>query len=53
MAALAALICFILACLKVEPFDTVKMIPLGLAFVALHLLIGNWPIGLIAARRQP
>jgi hypothetical protein len=52
MAPLAALICFILACLRVEPFDTVRMMPLGLAFVALALLIGNWPVGVIIARRQ-
>jgi len=52
MAALAALICFILAALKVEPFETVKMLPLGLVFVALALLIGNWPVGIITSRRN-
>jgi hypothetical protein len=50
MAALIALICFILAALKVEPFDTIKMLPLGLVFVALHLIIGNWPFGTFTHR---
>lgn len=43
MAAIAALICFILALLHAPVgFD---LIALGLAFVALHLLIGLWPLG--------
>lgn len=51
MAALAALICFILASLKVEPFETVKMLPLGLVFLALAFLVGNWPFGVLVRRQ--
>ncbi len=42
MAALAALICFILALFKVH-IGTIDLVVLGLAFVALHLLLGAWP----------
>ncbi|MFY3741601.1 MAG: hypothetical protein HMLIMOIP_002059 [Candidatus Nitrosomirales archaeon] len=52
MAGVAALVCFILACLKIEPFQTVKMIPLGLFFLTLFFLVGPWPIGFIVNRKQ-
>ena len=52
MAPIAAMICFIFACFKFEPFDTVKMIPLGLFFVALALIIGHWPLGYINIGRS-
>lgn len=43
MFALAALICFILVVFGVSaPFN---ILALGLAFVALHLLVGSWPFG--------
>jgi hypothetical protein len=48
MAALAALLCFLLALFGVQP--GIDLTLLGLAFVSLHLLIGTWPLGLI--RRQ-
>jgi hypothetical protein len=52
MFAIAAIVAFILACLKVEPFETVKMIPLGLLFLACAIAFGNWPLGYITSRRE-
>lgn len=52
MAAIAALILFVLAAFGVH-WDGVDMVPLGLACVALHLLIGNWPLGTIQLTRRP
>lgn len=49
MAALLALICFVLAMFGVK-FDAVNIIYLGFALLALALLIGNWPIGIIGRR---
>jgi hypothetical protein len=51
MAAIAAMICFIFACFKIEPFDKVEMLPLGLFFLALALLVGNWPVGYVGRRQ--
>ena len=48
MAAIIALVLFVLAAFGVK-FDAVNIVYLGAAFVALALLIGNWPIGV---RRQ-
>ena len=50
MAAIFAFVCFLLAALKIEPFDSVAMLPLGLMFLALALLVGNWPLGVIGRR---
>jgi hypothetical protein len=53
MAVIAAMVCFLFACFKFEPFNgKPAMIPLGLFFLALAFLIGNWPVGAIG-RRQP
>jgi hypothetical protein len=49
VAALLALICFVLAMFGVK-FDAVNIVYLGFAFLALGLLIGNWPIGVFARR---
>lgn len=46
MAAIIALVIFILAVFDVSP-GGIDMIALGLAFLALALLIGNWPLGTI------
>ncbi len=43
MAALLALICFVLALFDVDT-GPVDVLVLGLVFVALHLLIGIWPL---------
>lgn len=49
MAPLAALILFILAALGVSlgPFGQLDLVAWGLACIALAMLIGNWPIGII------
>jgi len=44
MAALLALICFVVA-LFGGSLRTIHLVTLGLAFVALHLLVGAWPFG--------
>lgn len=51
MAALAALILFILAAFGIK-FDSVNIVDLGLACLALALLIGNWPFGIITLGRR-
>lgn len=43
MAALLALICFVLALFSVK-LGQIDPLVLGLVFVALHLLVGNWPL---------
>lgn len=43
MAALLALLCFLLALFGVHP-GGLDMMVLGLCFVALHLLVGVWPL---------
>jgi hypothetical protein len=43
MAALLALICFVLALFGVA-LGTLNLVTLGLVFVALHLLVGIWPL---------
>lgn len=52
MAVLAALVCFLLALFGVTP-GGLDLTILGLVFVALHLLIGPWPLSLPALRRTP
>lgn len=42
MFALLALIAFVLALFRVA-IENVDLVILGLAFVALHLLVGTWP----------
>ena len=49
MFAIIALVLFVLAAFKVH-FDAVEIVPLGLAFLALALLVGNWPIGYFTRR---
>lgn len=51
MFALAAVILFILAALGVNNAHF-NLVDIGLACVALHLLIGAWPFGAIIARRD-
>jgi Flp pilus assembly protein TadG len=51
MFALIAIILFALAAFGVH-WSSVNIVDLGLAFLALALLAGNWPIGLIVSRRQ-
>lgn len=49
MFALLAFVCFLLALFGVAaPFD---LVTLGFCFVALSLLVGNWPVGAISLRR--
>lgn len=43
MAALAALICFVLVVFGVDA--DFSILALGLAFLALHALVGGWPFG--------
>jgi hypothetical protein len=52
MFALAALICFVLVVFGVSA--AFSLVALGLAFVALHLLVGVWPFagGYPWSRRQ-
>lgn len=49
MSAIIALVIFVLAAFGVK-FGEVSLIPLGLAFMCLALLVGNWPIGVISRR---
>lgn len=49
MAAIIALVLFVLAAFGVH-FGGVNIVDLGLAFLALALLIGNWPVGAIVNR---
>lgn len=44
MPALIALILFALAAFGVK-WESVGIVELGLAFLALHLIVGNWPFG--------
>lgn len=50
MFAVIALILFMLAAFGVE-FGTVNIVDLGLAFLALALLFGNWPVGAVFRRQ--
>jgi hypothetical protein len=52
MAALLALICFVVA-LFGGSLGSIDLVTLGLAFVALHLLIGGWPFGGTLPWRRP
>lgn len=48
MAPFLALLCFLLALFGVHlSFD---LVVLGLVFVALSLLVGNWPVGVVVDR---
>ena len=49
MAALIALVLFVLAAFGVK-IDSVNIVDLGLAFLALALLLGNWPFGYFTRR---
>jgi hypothetical protein len=49
MFALAAVILFLLAAFGIK-FDSVGIVELGLASLALHLLVGLWPFGSFASR---
>jgi hypothetical protein len=51
MLALIAFVCFLLAAFGVD-VGKIELIPTGLAFIALALLFGNWPMGLITTRNQ-
>jgi hypothetical protein len=51
MAALGALICFILALLGAK-IGNLDLVVFGLVFVALHLLIGSWPFSGLPWRRE-
>lgn len=51
MFALLALICFVLVVFGVTA--SFSILALGLAFVALHLLVGAWPFGPWTWRRPP
>lgn len=52
MFALIAVVLFLLAAFGVE-FESVGIVPLGLAFMAFSLLVGNWPIGYFSFNRPP
>jgi hypothetical protein len=43
IAALLAFIVFLLATFGVKPSDDISMIPLGLTFLALAVMLGYWP----------
>ncbi len=43
MFALLALLCFVLDVFGVKQLD-VDLVSLGLAFIAVHLLVGLWPL---------
>lgn len=43
MAALLALLCFVLALFKAKVGE-IDLVVLGFVFIALALLLGNWPI---------
>jgi hypothetical protein len=45
MLAILALICFVLAALGKTVIGTVVLLPLGLAFLAAHFVLGGWPWG--------
>lgn len=44
-----ALLCFLLALFGVHP-GSVDLVILGFVFVALSLLFGNWPVGIVLDR---
>lgn len=45
MIAIIALICFVLAAFGRAALGGVALLPLGLAFLAVHFIIGGWPWG--------
>lgn len=51
MFALIAVILFLLAAFGVK-FDAVGIVELGLAAMALHLLVGLWPFGTLTLTRK-
>jgi len=51
MAALIAMVLFTLAAFGVK-FSAVDIVDLGLAFLALHLLVGTWPFNFIHLTRS-
>lgn len=51
MAALIGLILFVLAAFGVT-FGKINIVDLGLACLALHLLVGLWPFGTITLTRR-
>lgn len=44
MFAILALVLFVLAAFRVD-FEAFELVPMGLALVAVHLIVGNWPLG--------
>lgn len=50
MFAIVAALLFILAAFGVHMGD-IDLVALGLCAVAIHLLIGNWPLGTLPLRR--
>lgn len=44
------MILFVLAAFRVD-FEAFELVPMGLAFVALHLIVGNWPLGYVNRSR--
>ncbi len=51
MFALVAVILFLLAAFGVK-FDEINIVDLGLAAMALHLLVGLWPFGTLTLSRK-
>lgn len=49
MFAFLALLCFLLALFGAH-LGSLDLVILGLAFVALALLVGNWPVGILTTR---
>jgi hypothetical protein len=45
MLAILALICFVLAAFGTAAIGAVLLLPLGLAFLAAHFILGGWPWG--------
>lgn len=50
MFAVLAAICFIFAAFRFNPTDKMDLVALGLFFLALALLFGNWPMGYFTRR---
>lgn len=51
MAALIAMVLFVLAAFGIK-FEAFGIVEMGLAFLALALIVGNWPFGGFSIRRE-
>jgi hypothetical protein len=51
MAALLALLCFVLDTFHAK-LANINLVSLGLAFMALHFIVGLWPIGTVSVKKN-